>query len=484
MNYPRIKNLVKNSAAFRLFKKDYAAFIISFLYTEFKVYDQLTVEAEAFARTLKDTIESFKEENLLENELLLSSDHYINEWANDGFVRKFYEETKSEFYIEITPEIESVFKWVSEIEKIELGEVVSTRSRFLNIFHLLKELVDDSVVTSQDRIRILEAQKKNIEQEIERLKSGGEIKKLDKRETVEQFKLALKEAKELVADFRQIERNFSDITKQTQNKYMNQISTKGAVLEYVLKADEELMNSEQGKSFKAFWQFILSPARQDEFEKIINTLYKREDIRAIDESQFLRKLKKQLLDSGRKVNRATDKMADQIRKALSDKSLQENRRIKDIINDIKSLALKNQTMLGSKKDFYSLESFPEIHLPIERPLWEKKDKGLKIDYALENANNEMSPEIMELLMRNSSINIDELLANIDSLLKYKPKVELREVIEKYPLKKGVEELVTYLWIASNREHHTVDNSQKVEFTISEDEDETVSIKFPKVVYNI
>jgi hypothetical protein len=103
----------------------------------------------------------------------------------------------------------------------------------------------------------------------------------------------------------------------------------------VLKADEELMNSEQGKSFKAFWQFILSPTRQDEFEKIINTLYKREDIRAIDESQFLRKLKKQLLDSGRKVNRATDKMADQIRKALSDKSLQENRRIKDIINDIK-----------------------------------------------------------------------------------------------------------------------------------------------------
>jgi hypothetical protein len=248
-----------------------------------------------------------------------------------------------------------------------------------------------------------------------------------------------------VADFRQIERNFSDITKQTQNKYMNQISTKGAVLEYVLKADEELMNSEQGKSFKAFWQFILSPTRQDEFEKIINTLYKREDIRAIDESQFLRKLKKQLLDSGRKVNRATDKMADQIRKALSDKSLQENRRIKDIINDIKSLALKSQTMLGSKKDFYSVESFPEIYLPIERPLWEKKDKGLKIDYALENANNEMSPEIMELLMRNSSINIDELLANIDSLLKYKPKVELREVIEKYPLKKGVEELVTYLW---------------------------------------
>ncbi len=484
MNYPRIKNLIKNSAAFRLFKKDYAAFIISFLYTEFKVYDQLTVEAETFARTLKDTIENYKEANLIENEFLLSSEHYINEWANDGFVRKFYEETKSEFYVEITPEMESVFKWVSEIEKIDLGEVIGTRSRFLNIFHLLKELVDDSVATSQDKIRILEAQKKNLEQEIERLKSGGEIKKFDKREFQEQFKLALKEAKELVADFRQIERNFSDITKQTQSTYMNQISTKGAVLDYVLKADEELMNSDQGQSFKSFWQFLLSPARQDDFERIINALYKREDIRAIDEGQFLRKLKKQLLDSGRKVNRATDKMADQIRKALSDKSLQENRRIKDIINEIKSLALKNQSKIGSKEDFYSVESFPEIYLPVERPLWERKDKGLKIDYALENANNEMSPEIMELLMRNNSINIDELLANIDSLLKYQPKVELKEVIAKYPLKKGIEELVTYLWIASNREKHSVDNTQKEEFLISEDEEETVSIKFPKVVYNI
>jgi hypothetical protein len=484
MNYLKIKNLVKNSAAFRLFKKDYAAFIISFLYTEFKVYDQLTIEAEAFARTLKDTIENYKEENLIDKEFLLSSEHYINEWANDGFVRKFYEETKSEFYIEITPEMESVFKWVSEIEKIELGEVVATRSRFLNIFHLLKELVEDSVATSQDRIRVLEAQKKSIDLEIERLKSGGEVKKIDKRDFVEQFKLALKEAKELVSDFRQIERNFADITKQTQTNYMNQISTKGAVLDYVLKADEELMNSDQGKSFKAFWQFLLSPARQDEFEKIINTLYKREEIRSIDKDQFLRKLKKQLLDSGRKVNRATDKMADQIRKALSDKSLQENKRIKDIINDIKSLALKNQSKLGSKDDFYSIESFPEIYLPIERPLWEKKDKGLKIDYALENANNEMSPEIMELLMRNSSINIDELLANIDSLLKYQPKVELTEVINKYPLKKGLEELVTYLWIASNREHHFVDMNSKEEYTLSKNEEETVTIKFPKVVYKI
>ena len=139
---------------------------------------------------------------------------------------------------------------------------------------------------------------------------------------------------------------------------MNQITTKGAVLGYVLNADEELMNSEQGKSFKAFWQFLLSPAKQDEFERIVDTLYKREDIRSIDEGQFLKKLKKLLLDSGRKVNRATDKMADQIRKALSDKSLQENKRIKDIISEIKSLFLKKQIKsIGRKK----LSTTPETY---------------------------------------------------------------------------------------------------------------------------
>ncbi|HMZ67587.1 MAG TPA: DUF3375 family protein, partial [Leptospiraceae bacterium] len=79
---------------------------------------------------------------------------------------------------------------------------------------------------------------------------------------------------------------------------------------------------------------------------------------------------------------------------------------------------------------------------------------------------------------------DELISNIDSLLKYKPKVELKEVIEKYPLKKGLEELVTYLWIASNREQHFVDSTKTEEYSIHIDDEKTVSIKFPQVVYKI
>ena len=106
--------------------------------------------------------------------------------------------------------------------------------------------------------------------------------KLDQRDFIEQFQFAIHEANELVSDFRQVERNFSEITKQAQATYMNQISTKGAVLGFVLDADEELMNSDQGKSFKAFWQFLLSPTKQDEFEKIISTLYEREDVRSIE----------------------------------------------------------------------------------------------------------------------------------------------------------------------------------------------------------
>ena len=484
MNYLNTKNLVKNSAAFKLFRKEYAPFIISFLYTEFKSKELLTVIAEDLTRSLSHTIEDYKSESILENELLLSPDHYINEWINDGCLRKFYEDAKDDFYIELTPEMESVFKWIHEIQKLESGEVVGTKSRFLNIFNLLKELVDETVSTPEEKINQLELQKRKLEEEIERIKSGGTIKKLDQRDFIEQFQFAIHEANELVSDFRQVERNFSEITKQAQATYMNQISTKGAVLGFVLDADEELMNSDQGKSFKAFWQFLLSPTKQDEFEKIISTLYEREDVRSIDTIQFFRKFKKYLLDSGKKVNRATDKMADQIRKALSDKSLQENKRVKDIISEIKSLALANQSALGSKEEFFHVSSFPEIYLPLERPLWEKRDKSLQIDSDLQNANDEISPEIMDLLLRQNSINLDELLANIDSLLKYKPSVELKEVIESYPLKKGLEELVTYIWLASNREKHTINRELIEQLEIDLNSEEFLSVKFPQVVYNI
>ena len=96
MIYLYTKNLVKNSAAFKLFRKEYAPFIISFLYTEFKSKELLTVIAEDLTRSLSHTIEDYKSESILENELLLSPDHYINEWINDGFLRKFYEDAKDD----------------------------------------------------------------------------------------------------------------------------------------------------------------------------------------------------------------------------------------------------------------------------------------------------------------------------------------------------------------------------------------------------
>jgi hypothetical protein len=91
MNYLKTKNLLRNSAAFKLFRKDYASFIISFLYTEFKLNEQLIVESDEFARDLADTIEEYKSEHLLENELLLSPEHYINELSMNGLMTVLFE---------------------------------------------------------------------------------------------------------------------------------------------------------------------------------------------------------------------------------------------------------------------------------------------------------------------------------------------------------------------------------------------------------
>lgn len=484
MKYSEIKNLVKYSAAFKLFKKEYAGFIIFFLNSIFKEEDRLTISAEDMELRLADMVEEYREKKLLVDEMLQSPDYYINEWSNDGLIRKYYDETSGEFQVELTPETESVIQWIFDIRKIEKKEVVGTKSRFLNIFHLLSELVEETVSEPEEKVKRLEQEKLRIEKEIERIKSGGNVKTFEKAEFVEQYKFALKEAYELVADFRQIERNFSDITKQAQNNYLNQIATRGDVLSYVLDADKELMQSDQGKSFKAFWQFLQSPSQQEELERIISILYRKPEIREVDEEEFFRKFKKLLLDSGKKVNRATEKMADQIRKALSDRSLQENRRIKDIIAEIKSLALQQNKLLQSRADFFILEALPEAYLPLERPLWEKKDKTLRTEEPEAADQDEMTEEMLATLMNQNAINLDELLENIDSFLKYKPETSLKEILEKYPLKKGLEELVTYIWLATQKGKHSIIPETEETFEIITKDGEKAEVKFPLTVFNV
>ena len=68
-------------------------------------------------------------------------------------------------------------------------------------------------------------------------------------------------AKELLSDFKEVDDNFKDIIKQIYQRQTDNEQKKD-LLTYIFDAYSELKNSQQGRTFYAFWEFLLSAELQ------------------------------------------------------------------------------------------------------------------------------------------------------------------------------------------------------------------------------
>lgn len=162
-------------------------------------------------------------------------------------------------------------------------EFVGTESKFNNILNQLKKLVENTNEDSEKRIQLLEKKKLEIEQQIQRIKTGKDVKVFEEFEIIPRFNQINQSAKELLSDFKEVEGNFKEITKGIYQKHADRSFSKSDILEFALDALYALKESQQGKSFYAFGSFILNPDLQNKWDSLTKELYKTLD----KKNQFL-----------------------------------------------------------------------------------------------------------------------------------------------------------------------------------------------------
>ena len=70
-------------------------------------------------------------------------------------------------------------------------------------------------------------------------------------------------ARGLLADFRQVEENFRQLDRQVRERITRFEGGKGEVLSDIFDEHDSIAGSDQGRSFRAFWDFLMSPSRQE-----------------------------------------------------------------------------------------------------------------------------------------------------------------------------------------------------------------------------
>jgi len=473
-NIDEVKWLFSNNKAISLIQRENAPLIISFLFLVFKERNKPSYLNSEIASLLSDFL---FETNQPKEQYAGTPKHYLDQWTKDGFLRQYYESKNEEALFELTPPAEQAIRWITELNKTEF---VGTESRLLQVFNMLKDLAIG--VTEDKEKKLLELQKKKAEIENEILRLDQQhIDRYDPTKVKERFLLIEESAIKLLSDFKQIEENFRKLNSKAREDQIKKQLSKGKFLDQVFESQDLIMESDQGKSFRSFWEFLMDQDKQQELESYVQEIFKVPELLEYKDNTLIPRLKINLVDAGDRVNKTTDLLVEQLRKFIELRVYLENKRVAEVIKEIEELALatKNNHPVGNL--FIEIDDKPKISLIMERGLYEPPKNP---DINSGNLEEGVADSDSSVLYEQLYVNPEVLKERIKLLLRGKKQISLKEISEEIPIEKGLTEIVTYFSIASNleRENKSIIDSELKEKIFYAGDNKTTEVNLPKTTF--
>ncbi len=435
MNYEKALSLYRSDKTLQLLRADHFPLLISFFHLAFKQQDRISYLQNELQGLLGDYLYRLESQGVTE----YGKDplDYLLKWAQQGYLRRYYEIADEPVY-ELSPATENAIKWLDDLNK---QQFVGTHSRLLQFFNLLKQIVNTTSGPSE-RIRQLEEERIKIEKEIEQILQGNFVQPSE-TQIKENYFLAEETARRLLSDFRQVEENFRELDTQTRQTIIKSSLKKADLLDNVFQQQDYLWNTDQGKSFSAFWEFLMSEQMQEELEALLEKINHIPAVQEIKKEQTVDRIKTNLVDAGDKVNRSTDGLIEQIRKFVEQKNLSESRHILHSIEQIESLLIKVNESIDPQTVLMEIDGLFKPSFPMERPLFTPPpkvlfDKGEVLDGYAEADTNALFDQFY--------VDVEELRNNVRHLLKSQSQIALSDVLCHYKPLKGVAEVLGYIHI--------------------------------------
>jgi len=450
LDYTTLDQLRQNHPAWRLLNSPHAPLVASFLQRVFIAPNVRVMGQADLAEALEDELFGLRERLGAETFPKPALD-YLNDWAaaDKGWLRKFYSHGSDEPHFDLTPSTEKAIAWLKTLAE---RSFIGTESRLLTLFELLKQMSEGSETDPEARIAELHKRRDEIDAEIARV-LAGDIPLLDDTALKDRFQQFIQLARELLTDFREVEHNFRGLDRRVRERIALWEGSKGALLEDIMGERDAIADSDQGRSFRAFWDFLMSSRRQEELSALLERVLSLPPVAELKPDARTRRVHYDWLEAGEHTQRTVAQLSQQLRRFLDDQAWLENRRIMDILHGIeaKALALRESPPPGMVMSI--ADTAADLELPMERPLYTPTIKPLLADTELESGDADIDAAALY-----SQIVIDkaQLSRHIRHALQDRSQVTLHELCELQPLQHGLAELVAYLQLAGDTFKTVVD----------------------------
>jgi len=452
LDFAALENLRAHHPAWRLLRSDYAPLVAGFLHRVFVAPNVRVMAAADLSEALEDELYALRL-HLGETAFPKPALEYLNDWAapDKGWLRKFYKPGTDEAQFDITPATEKAIAWLAQLSE---RQFVGTESRLLTLFDLLKQMSEGSEADPAKRIADLQKKREEIDAEIARVQAG-EVSLLDDTAVKDRFQLFMQGARELLADFREVEYNFRQLDRRVRERIALWEGSKGELLEKIMGERDVIADSDQGKSFRAFWEFLLSSHRQEELTMLLEKVLQLPAVTMLQPDIRTRRIHYDWLEAGEHTQRTVAVLSQQLRRFLDDQAWLENRRIMDILHNIeaRTLALRESPPAGILMEIAGAQA--HIELAMERPLFTPAVKPVIDSLVLQAGDDDIDPSA---LFDQVVVDKARLMHHIRHALQDKSQVTLQALVLNQPLQQGLAELVAYLQLGSDTFSTVVDET--------------------------
>ena len=443
LDHDTLEQLRLRHPAWRLLRSDHGALVASFLNRVFIAPNERSITASDLAEALEDELFSLRERSGADA-YPRDAPAYLDDWASPdkGWLRKFYPPGSDEPRFDLTPASEKAVGWIASLTD---RSFVGTESRLLTLFELLRQMSEGSETDPQARIGELRKRRDAIDAEIERAE-GGDISLLDDTALKDRFQQFMQLARDLLTDFREVEQNFRLLDRRVRERIALWEGSKGELLEEIMSERDLIADSDQGRSFRSFWEFLVSGERQEELTRRLERVLSLPVIAGLEPDPRTRRIHYDWLEAGEHTQRTVAQLSQQLRRFLDDQAWLENRRIMEILHGIEAKALAVRDLPPAEVLMHVDGPAADVRLPMERPLFTPPQRPVIADIEPDTGNGEVDASALF-----SPVVIDKarLERHIRSALRDRDQVTLREICEDEPLRQGLAELVAYLELASD-----------------------------------
>lgn len=446
--------MFEESPALRLMRGRLGSFVVGFFFKTFKKWGSSEASEEELIATLSEHIEQVRELEDFDAPKRLPQD-YLEEWCDEDhrYMTKTYDEDREEYVFRLTRHSEKALSWLQDLLSMQQRGYATTESRFNRILIEMESLSQGVNADPESRIKDLSRKRDEIEEEIQRIRETGEAPIFGEDVIRDQVYDLSDLVEHFLSDFRAIEEFFKDHAREISKLYAQGDASKGDIVEHVLDADEELRSCDQGKSYFGFRSMMTNPTLARQFRNLAEQTSDIARRRGLDPNKTFLSLSERLFGEAGSAHGAYGRISRKLRQVVGDHAGGGGRQVRETLSQIRKSAylLRDDPPVDWE---FEIDIRPQFFGLMESDYWEPKSvEAFAPITPADSGNNDWINEILNSV--GEPLDLNKFRERVDLALEEAEKVSLTEMVDKYPLERGVVDVVCYRVVAGEDSRHDI-----------------------------